>query len=191
LVNDSAARFTAVGLGVQAEGGRRFDRYGELLQTACMMFALVTAAAQAAASPIPPAPAAIDAGGKVEWSSPAGCKTPHPSDLIICGKRRDPYRIDPNVLEASREVDALPPKPPVTADATVNGNGCVGPSTCQGGVIPLVGMAIVAAKAAALAANGDDWREAIRIHEDEYRLYKQAEERRARERRPRFGFSAK
>jgi hypothetical protein len=50
-------------------------------------------------------------------------------------------------------------------------------------------MGLTVARAAALAARGDDWRDAIRIHEDEYRLYKAAEARRARDRRPHIGFS--
>jgi hypothetical protein len=43
-------------------------------------------------------------------------------------------------------------------------------------------MALTAVKAAELAAHGDDWRDALRTHEDEYRLYKEAEERKAKER---------
>ena len=116
------------------------------------------------------------------------CAKSSPDEVLVCGHKTERYRIDPNVLEAQREHDALPAKPPVTAEAVQPG-GCVGGQGCEGGVIPLIGVAIVAAKAVALAAKGDDWRDAIRIHPDEYRLYKEAEERRAKERRPRIGFS--
>ena len=111
-----------------------------------------------------------------------------PADVAVCAKRGQQYRIDKSVLEASRAAEARPPKPPIVADNDST-KGCVGPMACQGDMIPLVGMAMVAAKAAALAASGEDWREAIRTHEDEYRLCKQAEARRARDRKPRIGIA--
>jgi hypothetical protein len=51
-------------------------------------------------------------------------------------------------------------------------------------------MALVAAQAVSLAAHGDDWREAIRTQPDEYRLYQQAEAKRASERKIRIGIAA-
>ena len=135
-------------------------------------FVLMAAAAQA------------DAGAAPKMPS---CPSADPAQVIVCGKAPGRYRIDPNVLEASRAVDGLPAKPPLRGDEALADHGCVGPNVCGGGVIPLVGMAVVAAKAVALAAQGDDWRDAIRIHEDEYRLYKQAEARRASERKPHIG----
>jgi hypothetical protein len=141
------------------------------------MIALLLIAAAAAASP-PLDPAKVP-----------DCKNRSPDQVVVCAPSRDHYRIDPSVLQASRELDALPPKPPVTADAATGG-GCVGGrgQGCTGDGIPLIAMALVAATAAELAAKGDDWRDAIRIHQDEYRLYKEAEARRAEERKPKILF---
>ena len=141
-----------------------------------MMLVLLLATAAAAASP-DPVTTSIDV-----------CKSDNQADILVCGKPSDRFRIDPNVLEASRQANASPPKPPADATAAT-GNACVGPDSCKGGVIPLVGMALVAAKVAELAATGGDWRDAIRTHDDEYRLYKQAEERRRKARRPRIGLA--
>ena len=116
------------------------------------------------------------------------CKDKDPKTVIVCGRPSERYRIDRSVLEADRERNALPPKPQVMADQGAD-SGCVGGQgggCTNGGVIPLIGIALAAVKAVELNAKGDDWRDAIRTHEDEYRLYKEAEERRARERKVRI-----
>jgi len=141
-----------------------------------MILPLLLGAAGATAAPSPVA------------SSIEACKSANKAEILVCGKTTDRFRIDPNVLQADRAANALPPKPPADASVATN-NACVGPDSCKGGVIPLVGMALVAAKAAELAASGGDWRDAIRTQEDQYRLYKQAEERRAKARRSKIEFS--
>jgi hypothetical protein len=148
-----------------------------------MMIAFLMAAAEASA------PAEPRSGTPPIVSSAADpCKSASKEDILVCGKRRaDRFRINPTVLEANRAANAPPPKPPADVTATADNHACVGPGACKDGVIPLVGMALAAAKAAALAANGDDWRDAIRTHEDEYRLYKEAEERRRKERGVKIG----
>jgi hypothetical protein len=148
-----------------------------------MMFAILIAAVAGAAAPAPPAETP-----KIVLSAANPCESGTTADILVCGKRGDHFRIDPNVLEADRAANARPPKPPAHADEAT-ASGCVGPNACKDGVIPLVGMALAAAKAAALAANGDDWRDAIRTHQDEYRLYKQAEERRRKERGVKIGIA--
>ena len=124
--------------------------------------------------------------------SPASeaCASEDPAEILVCGRPGDRFRIDPDVLEASRAREALPPKPAVTADASPAA-GCVGPQACTGNSVPLVAMALVAAKAAALAIDGEDWREALRTRQDEYRLKKQAEERRARDHGIKIGVGAR
>jgi hypothetical protein len=122
-------------------------------------------------------------------NSSEACKSKPAAEIVVCKRQGSPYRIDPTVLQAQRAHDALPPKPPVGAE-TVADSGCTGgrgAGCTNSGVIPLVGMALVAVKAAELAAQGDDWRDALRTHEDEYRLYKQAEERKAKERGVKIG----
>ena len=96
-----------------------------------------------------------------------------PAEVIICGSRPQRYRIDPDVLAATRAVHTPPLKPPLDASTA---DSCVGPN-CGGGMIPLVAMALTAIKAMALAAQGDDWRDAFRTHPDEYRAYEQSKAR--------------
>jgi len=152
------------------------------VQTGFMVIGLLITAAQAAASPS--ATPDIASALRAESRTAATCRNDKGAEIVVCGRQISPYRIDPTVLQAQRARDALPPKPPVGA-AVVADNGCVGGQgggCMNGGTIPLVGMALTAVKAAELAAHGDDWRDALRTHEDEYRLYKQAEERKAKER---------
>lgn len=99
-----------------------------------------------------------------------GCDSDSPAEVVVCGKPAERYRIEPNVLAATRAAEALPPKAPLDATAP---EGCVGPN-CGGGTIPLVGMALTAIEAASLAAQGDDWREAFRTHPDQYQAYLQS-----------------
>lgn len=114
--------------------------------------------------------------GKPDSLSKERCTSDDPSTVVVCGKSQRRYRIDPVVLEATREAEAPPPKPKL--DAT-RSESCIGPN-CGGGMIPLVGMALTAVKAAVLASQGDDWREAFRTHPDEYRAYEDAKARTSR-----------
>jgi hypothetical protein len=106
------------------------------------------------------------------------CKSDDPKAVIVCGRSQHRYRIDPNVLAAERAAEALPAKPPITADSAQA--ACVGPECATGGVIPLVGMALTALRAAELAADGDDWRDAFRTHEDEYQAYQDSQAKQAK-----------
>lgn len=103
-------------------------------------------------------------------SSAAKCRDDDPTEVVVCGRSQQRYRIDPDVLAATRAAEAPPPKP--SLDAT-NANACVGPN-CGGATIPLVAMALTALKAAELAAEGDDWKEAFRTHPDQYKAYKES-----------------
>lgn len=98
------------------------------------------------------------------------CKSDDPAKIVVCGRSQQRYRIDPDVLAATRAAEAPPPKPAL--DATAD-SACTGPN-CGGGTIPLVGMALTALKAVELAAEGDDWREAFRTRPDQYRAYEDA-----------------
>ena len=158
-----------------------------------MMFALTMALGVAA----PSAPqAAIASAVRSEVSAAAtACRgnavdvADANADIVVCAPGPSRYRIDRDVLEASRAREAPPPKPDLSADAAMPAStGCVGPNACQGSVVPLVRVALVAAQAAALALSGEDWREALRTKEDEYRLYQERQERRASERRVKVDF---
>jgi len=99
-----------------------------------------------------------------------GCKSNDPAEVVVCGRSQQRYRIDPQVLAATRAAEALPPKPALDASRD---SSCTG-ANCGGGTIPLVGMALAVLKAAELAVQGDDWREAFRTHPDQYQLYEQS-----------------
>lgn len=135
-----------------------------------VIFFLLTGLACSAASAAPvaePAPAQALANDQSH-----SCKSADASEVVVCGHSQERYRIDPTVLAATRAAEALPPKPPITGD--VPEAGCAGPNCGGGSYVPLVGMALTALKAAELAADGDDWREAFRTHPDEYRAYQSA-----------------
>ena len=131
-----------------------------------MLIGLAGTAASAApvASPAPELSTSTD--------QPTSCKSTDSSEVVVCGRSEQRYRIDPSVLAATRATEALPPKPPITGD--VPEAGCVGPNCGGGSYVPLVGMALTALKAAELAADGNDWREAFRTRPDEYRAYQSA-----------------
>lgn len=119
---------------------------------------------------------------------PLECKSNDPSEVLVCGRSNNRYRIDPAVLGAMRAREAAPPEPNRSAEAALTSPGCVGPVECGGDFLPLVAVALKTLEAATLAAKGEDWREAFRTHQDEYRLYQQSQERRARERQPKIAF---
>ncbi len=130
-----------------------------------MALGLPTAAATQA--PVRPEPSLSQSLADQEAQPAESCKSSDPTAVVVCGRSQQRYRIDPNVLAAARAAEAPPPKPEL--DAT-NANTCVGPN-CGGATIPLVAMALTALKAAELAAEGDDWKEAFRTHPDQYKAY--------------------
>jgi len=133
-----------------------------------LVLAAMALPSAAAAQELPPVPIARALGGA--RADTAGCKSNDPAEVVVCGRSQQRYRIDPQVLAATRAAEALPPKPALDASRD---SSCTGPN-CGGGTIPLVGMALAALKAAELAAQGDDWREAFRTHPDQYQLYEQS-----------------
>src|SRR4051794_15217628 len=115
--------------------------------------------------------------GKLRAERSSACKNDNPAEVVVCGRSQQRFRIDPLVLAATRAAEAVPPKP--TLDATAPAP-CTG-SQCGGGsYVPLIPMALKALKAAELAANGDDWREAFRTKPDQYEAYQADKAKRAR-----------
>lgn len=114
--------------------------------------------------------------GRARLPHDVRCRSEDPTTVVVCGRSQQRYRIDPVVLAATRNAEAPPPRPRL--DATT-AEGCTGPN-CGGGVIPLVGMALTAAKAAVLASEGEDWRDAFRTHPDAYQVYEDAKARTSR-----------
>lgn len=143
------------------------------MQKTVSLLLLALLAAPASAQAVPDVAQALQDVGKPQ----ARCTSKDPKEILVCGRSGDRYRIDPVVLQATREAEASPPKPPVTGN--VPDAGCVGPN-CGGGTIPLVGMALTAIKAAELAAEGEDWRDAFRTHPDAYQVYQDAQSRQSK-----------
>ena len=115
--------------------------------------------------------------GKATAGSKADCKRDDPDTVVVCGRSKQRFRIDPTVLAATRRAEALPPKAPL--DAT-GAQPCTG-SQCGGGdFVPLVPMALKTLKAAELAIEGDDWREAFRTRPDQYQAYRAEQSKRGK-----------
>ena len=107
--------------------------------------------------------------GSVATGRKSDCRSEDPNAVVVCGRSQQRFRIDPTVLATTRRAEALPPKAPL--DAT-GAQPCKG-SQCGGGdFVPLIPMALKALKAAELAIEGDDWREAFRTRPDQYQIYR-------------------
>lgn len=119
------------------------------------------------------APASEALGQALDAAKPAPSCKGDSTQVVVCGRSDHKYRIDPDVLAATRAAEAPPPKPALDASQQV---ACVGPNCGGGNYVPLVGMALTALKAAELAADGDDWREAFRTHPDQYQAYQRAKD---------------
>ncbi|MDQ3143389.1 MAG: hypothetical protein M3Q57_00730 [Pseudomonadota bacterium] len=106
----------------------------------------------------------------------------NPDEILVCAERSDPYRIDPAILSAGRAVDASPERRPAYQSVGVDKCSPVGIAGCPGrDVIPVTRIALTIARAALMAAKGDDWREVFRTREDEYRLMREAKAKAARD----------
>lgn len=137
-----------------------------------MLAVLATAAPAAAQQDTSAAPPSI-AQALTVAKQPPNCSS-DATQVVVCGRSSPKYRIDPDVLAAARAAEAPPPKPNPDASQQI---ACVGDHCGGGNYVPLVGMALKAVKAAELAAQGDDWREAFRTHPDQYQAYQQSKQR--------------
>lgn len=146
-----------------------------MTKAACLLLPIGLAASAAMAQE--PAPKAM--AQALSEASPAHepkCDSDDPQAVVVCGRSQKPYRIDPDVLAATRAAEAPPPKPPV---GSAPPEQCTGPNCGGGSYVPLVGMALTALKAVELAAQGEDWRNAFRTRPDQYRLYQEEQAKRS------------
>ena len=148
----------------------------------CLMIVAGLVSPSAAVAQEQPLAAQRIIGDALRDAAPRQCKSSDPAEVLVCGRSAPRYRIDPTVLASTRALEARPPKPSLDASTE---QSCIGPD-CGGGTIPLLGMALTALKAAELAAQGEDWREAFRTHPDAYQAYQDAKAKEAK--RPRVGF---
>ena len=115
-------------------------------------------------------------------TSGAACSSQDAQNIVVCGQRQQPYRLDPSVMEAGYEAQinsrsantAIPPAQAACASANVCGKG---PES-----IDWANVAAVAVTTAVRAAKGEDWARVFKPGgPDEYQLYRQAQQKRQTE----------
>ena len=143
--------------------------------------------AQAAAAPASGS-AAPEAGKPPARTADDGCKpgqrAANPNEIVICAERTDGYRLNPDVMQARRELHSggrpTRPGPGGMKDGTCAG----GPMGCgpQAG-INLIGAALTAAQMAGRLAAGKEIGSMFLTdpHPSEYQLYQAAKARREAE----------
>ena len=111
------------------------------------------------------------------------CQPLNARDIVVCGQRSQPYRLDPNVMESGRRAEsnsrsATSAVPTAQAVCLSSPIGC----TKDLSSLDLANVAFVVGTAAVRAAQGRDSTQAFRAAgPDEYQLYQQAKQRRAAE----------
>jgi hypothetical protein len=155
-------------------------------KAACLL--LVAALALPAGAQQAPSAAPQELGSALSAASARPrCDSRDAAEVVVCGHSQQKYRIDPGVLAATRAAETPPPKPQLDATAATP---CTGANCGGGNYVPLIGMALTALKAAELAADGDDWRDAFRTKPEQYRVYQQEKAKEAAKPRVSLGISA-
>jgi hypothetical protein len=143
---------------------------------------LLAAAAPAAGSPAPD-PAKAPAAPAADSCRP-GQRATNPNEIVICAERTDGYRLNPDVMQARRELRSggRPTRP--GPGGMKDGTCAVGPMGCgpQAG-INLIGAALTAAQMAGRLAAGQEIGSMFLTdpHPSEYQLYQAAKARREAE----------
>lgn len=108
------------------------------------------------------------------------CQPQEARNIVVCGQRREGFRLDPDVMEAKREVEtdsrsASSKVPTAQAACSPQPMGC-GKSLDS---FDLANVAIVLGTSAIRAAKGEVWTKAFKTGgPDEYQQYQQAKQRR-------------
>jgi hypothetical protein len=143
---------------------------------------LAQAASAAPAQPAPEAPAAAARPAADECKP--GQRSTNPNEIVICAERGEGYRLNPDVMEARREMrsGSRPTRP--GPGGMKDGTCAVGPMGCfpQAG-INLLGAALTAAEMAKRLADGKEVGSMFLTdpHPSEYQLYRAAKARREAE----------
>jgi len=155
---------------------------GVIVAIALLAPAASTVPAPASGPATPPPPAAAK-------SADDGCKNSaadaDPRAIVICAQKPQGYRLDPDVMQAKRELRnrSRPTRP--GPGGYRDTSGCVvGPAGCQSAGINLIGAALTAAEMAARLAKGQEVGSMFVTdpHPTEYQLYLEAKrEREAKE----------
>ena len=110
----------------------------------------------------------------------AANKDPNARVIVVCGPKPQGYRLNPDVLEARREMRSGGTPKSQQQRMTQGTNCAVGPAGCQYAGINLLGAALTAAQMAARVAKGQEIGSMFVTdpHPSEYQLYQQAKTRR-------------
>jgi hypothetical protein len=147
------------------------------LPAALAMLVQAPAATQPSAPPPP----------KPSETVPAADRCPAPSTtgdtIVVCTVRPQGYRIDPDVLEAKREMKRDHGRPVRPGGKPIPDCAHVGPAPCMTAGINLLAAALTAAEMAKRAASGDEIGSMFVTdpHPSEYQLYQMAKARREAE----------
>jgi hypothetical protein len=152
------------------------------------LVALLLAQAAPAAAATAPQPASPNASStpaaSAAQAAATGCGKPSTDsrEIVICTERPQGYRIDPDVLEARREMKNH--SRPVRPGGTVRPYcATVGPQPCMQAGVDLIGAALTAVEMAKRAAQGKEVGTMFLTdpHPTEYQLYEMAKARREAE----------
>ena len=135
-----------------------------------------------AAGAVPASTDAQDAPPRPTAEARDACRSADTRDILVCAQRQ-PYRVDPNVMESGRQAEtnsrsATSAVPTAQAACLSSPIGC----TKDLSSLDLANVAFVLGIAAVRAAQGRDWSRAFRpAGPDEYQLYQQVKQKRAAE----------
>jgi hypothetical protein len=132
------------------------------------------ASAPAASPPVGNAPESASPGDACDAAKAASDE----NHIVICAPRPNGYRINPDIMDAKRELKSggRPPRP-----GTVPNTGCpVGPMGCQTAGINLLAAGITAVTMVEKAVKGENVGEMFITdpHPTEYQLYQMARKKR-------------
>jgi hypothetical protein len=150
-------------------------------QSAQAECALMVAGLPVALLMLAPAPAQTEVAKTPAATAPDRCGTPSADSnaIVICTERPKGYRLNPDVMEARREVHSggrpTSPYPSPRPDCV-----SVGPAPCVTAGINLIGAALTAAEMAKRVAEGKEIGSMFQTdpHPTEYQLYLMAKARR-------------
>src|SRR4051812_23094345 len=126
------------------------------------MLVLAAGAANAVPASTDALPAAAASPVPAE-ASDAGCRSQDARTITVCAQRRQPYRLDPDVMKAGAEAksnsrSATSATPAAQAACSSSPMGC----TKDLRSLDLANVAIVLGTAAVRAAKGADWSKVLR-----------------------------
>jgi hypothetical protein len=135
-----------------------------------------------AASPAPPPPSATTSSAPAAARAADACPSPSANsrEIVICTQRPQGYRLNPDVLEAKREMKSGGRPKRVATETPPPDCATVGPTPCVTAGINLLGAALTAAEMAKRLAAGQEVGSMFVTDPQptEYQLYVEAKKRR-------------